>query len=137
MPRSCVALFAESAALALKSGYEQPIIPTITIRDALKSKVSYVAVEDFRTEYKDEFKAGKDDFLLDLFRKEWNSFPQSCEDVEKFVQEKMKDASAKDVLKQLEDLGVLERRPANKRRDKEHYQIPDIYLFGLGLTRSG
>lgn len=57
----------------------------------------------------------------------------------KFIQSRAdtKNATPESILKRMEEIGLLEKRQPTKKRPEIHYQIPDIYLYGLGLSRRG
>jgi hypothetical protein len=136
-PRWMIALFKEAAELAQEMQLSAPIIPQRMIRQALQGPVSTIAVDDLRAEYGDELKTKDDSFLPDLFRDEFNTFPQSKKSLSSFVQSRAENEDVGKVLTRLEEIGLLEQRKPTKRRTEEHYQIPDIFLYGLGLTRRG
>lgn len=136
-PRWMIALFKEAAELAKERQLSAPIIPQKMIRQALQGPVSTIAVADLKAEYRDELKSEHDTFLPDLFKDEFRTFPQSKDSLLSFVQSSMRGVDAEKILTRLEEIGLLERRKPTKERPEEHYQIPDIILYGLGLTRRG
>jgi hypothetical protein len=137
-PRWIIALFAEAAKNALDNNLPSPIIPQKMIRETLKSKVSEIAVRDLRVEYQQELKT-KRDFLPDTFKNVFNTFPQSRDNMLKLIKSRarIKNATDETILKRMEEIGLLEKREPTRKRPEIHYQIPDIYLYGLGLSRRG
>lgn len=133
LPRWIIALFAKAANLAINQQANQPIVPPRIIRQALQQEVSGIAISDLIAAYGNEFQV-ESRSLFDSFR-EFSTFPQSRTDLLAFMA--TKGLNGTEVLKQLQEIGLLELRLPNRRREVDHYQIPDIYLYGLGLTRRG
>jgi cellulose biosynthesis protein BcsQ len=138
-PRWIIALFAEAAKLALDDNLPDPIIPQKMIRRALQSKVSQIAVDDLRVEYKQELRTKKETFLPDSFNNQFTTFPQSQEKILTFIESRAntKYTTPDSILSRMEDIGLLEKRKPTKKYPEVRYQIPDIYLYGLGLSRRG
>ncbi len=138
-PRWIIALFAEAAKLALDDNSSKPIIPQKMIREALQSKVSQIAVDDFKLEYKQELRTKKGTFLPDSFKSRFKTFPQSQEKMLTFIESRAdtKNTTPDHILSRMEEIGLLEKREPTKRYSEVRYQIPDIYLYGLGLSRRG
>jgi len=137
-PRWIIALFAEAANNALDSNLPSPIIPQKMIRETLKSKVSEIAVRDLRVEYQQELRTNGD-FWHETFKNVFNTFPQSRDSMLKLIKSRarIKNATDETLLKRMEEICLLERREPTRKRPEIHYQIPDIYLYGLGLSRRG
>ena len=138
-PRWIIALFAEAAKLALDDNLPNPIIPQKMIREALQSNVSQIAVNDLRVEYKQELRTKKGMFLPDSFKSNFKTFPQSQEKMLAFIKSHVstKDTTPENILLRMEEIGLLEKRKSTKKYPEVRYQIPDIYLYGLGLSRRG
>lgn len=104
--------------------------------EALRGNVSQQAVEDLRVEFKQEWSIG-DQWLPDMFSAFGYVWPVEENELVGFLKKKLK-VDSKRVVEKLEhmrDAGLLERRTWRGREPQ--LQIPDIYLFGLGLTRRG
>ncbi|RKZ78576.1 MAG: hypothetical protein DRR19_26205 [Candidatus Parabeggiatoa sp. nov. 1] len=138
-PRWIIALFAEAAGLALNNQLQNPIIPQTMIREALQSPVSEIAVRDLKAEYQQELGSKKKEFLPDTFKHVFNTFPKSQEAMLKFIQSRANttNATPEIILDRMAEIGLLEKREPTTKRPEIHYQIPDIYLYGLGLSRRG
>ena len=123
----------------LNDNLPNPIIPQEMIREALQSKISEIAVRDLKAEYQQELRTKKGDFLPDTFKTSFNTFPQSQKKMLSFLKAHAdtKNAPLESILKRMEDIGLLEKRQPTQKRSEIHYQIPDIFLYGLGLSRRG
>lgn len=139
VPRFVVALFAQAAQLALDNNLPSPITPQKMIRKALKSNVSEIAIRDLRMEYQQELCSENGEFLPDTFKNEFTTFPQSRDNMLAFIQSHAitSNTTSETILKRLEEIGLLEIHEPTKKYPEIRYQIPDIYLYGLGLSRRG
>jgi hypothetical protein len=104
--------------------------------DALRGEVSRQAVDDLRAEFKQEWSAGEQ-WLPDKFPAFERIWPVYEEKLVDFLQRsaKLDRKTVREKLEHMEEAGLLERRTWRGRETQ--FQIPDIYLFGLGLTRKG
>lgn len=138
-PRWILVLFAQAAQLAIENDSPNPIIPQKIIRETLKTKVSSIAVSDLSAEYRQELRTKEGKFLPEIFQEVFNTFPQSQPDMLEPINSRadLTNTTAETILNRMEEIGLLEKREPTKKRDEIHYQIPDIYLYGLGLSRRG
>ncbi len=140
-PRTLIKLFAESAALQEKDlPKDQPkdrIIRSKNIETALSETVSKHQIQELGEEYKE---------YDELFKKlSDNVGGRSPMDEEKLV-EALKNLGFKSdpikTIQNLIDIGLLKKyKPVlSKTKDNEtkfRYHFPDLYLYGLNLTRKG
>lgn len=137
-PRTLIGLFSESAKIQL-TDKEQPndkIIRSKNIELALSKKVSKLQVDELREEYP-EFKNIFDNLKDNV---PGGRAPIAEEDLLEALK-KLKIDNPIDAISKLKDIGVLKDYKTNSKikaeRDEKRYHIPDLYLFGLNLTRSG
>lgn len=135
-PRNALLLFAESAKLQEEPEPEGALLNPWRFMDALRGAVSGQAVDDLRAEYKKEWSVDKT-WIPDQFSSFQRVWPVSEEDLSYFLKKELKRpiAEIREKIEHMRDAGLLQRRVL-KGRDPE-LQVPDIYLFGLGLTRKG
>lgn len=134
-PRTLIKLFSESAKLQ-KEDIEQPkdrIIKSKNIEKALRDKVSPHQVQELKEEYPELEKV-----LSDLASKVGGRSPIIENDLESALIEI--GVEPIETIKKLKDIGVLkDYKPIKDKQENEErrYHIPDLYLFGLNLTRKG
>lgn len=139
LPRLLVSLFAIAARQAADRDPELEDSPTPPrdIRDALRTEVSEIAVQDLEAEYARDFQTARGGFIPSVFKLEYNTFPQPRDELVRFIRGQLSDgggSKASEVIERLVEVGVFEER---ERSGVTVYQIPDIYLYGLGLSRRG
>lgn len=136
-PRTLIRLFSESAILELKER-EQPkdrVIRSKNIEVALSTKVSKLQVDELREEYP-EFKT-----IFDNLTDKVEGRSPINEKVLLKALEELKISDHINTISKLKDIGVLKDYKINSKikseRDEKRYHIPDLYLFGLRLKRTG
>ena len=139
LPRLLISLFALAARHATERDPDAQDSPTPPrdIRAALRTDVSEIAVQDLEAEYARDFQTAGEGFIPSAFKLEYNTFPQPKDDLIKFIRSQLPDGTrsrAQEVIDRLVEVGVFEER---ERKGVTVYQIPDIYLYGLGLSRRG
>lgn len=139
-PRYALLLFSEAAKLQGRPEAKGALLSPSRFREALRGAVSQAAVDDLRNEFQEEWSMEKKIWLPDLFAAFGTVWPVDEADLEKFLVKQAKSAgiSGKDIRDRIEHMreaGLLERR--TPRGKEPQIQIPDIYLYGLGLTRKG
>lgn len=135
-PRNALLLFSEAAKVQGAPTQDGPILAPRSFVDALRGEVSRHAVQDLRAEFKREWTVG-DVWLPDKFPAFERIWPVSEDDLIKFLRSTLKQESKviSEKIKHMIETGLIERRTTGGRRPQ--LQIPDIYLFGLNLTRKG
>jgi|GEM_PF-2321477 len=134
-PRNALLLFSEGAKLQGTAEKSGPLMSPRRFLDALRGYVSEQAVADLRQEYSQEWSINSQ-WLPDLFSAFERTWPVEETKLSQYLEKTLK-LSRQDVQDRIEHMieaGLLEHRP---RGGKPQLQIPDIYLFGLGLTRKG
>jgi hypothetical protein len=134
-PRNALLLFSEAAKLQGAAEKSGPLMNPRRFLDALRGSVSELAVADLGQEFKEEWSVNQE-WLPDLFSTFERTWPVDEGKLVQYLQKttKLPSQEVKEKLEHMADAGLLERRP---RGGKPQLQIPDIYLFGLGLTRKG
>ena len=139
-PRNALLLFSEAAKLQEESGdkarTEGGVLDPRYFKEAFRESVSRKAVEDLRAEFKQEWSYGGS-FLPDKFSALERVWPVEERALIEFLEkeQRLKRKTVVDAIERMSDAGLLERREWRGR--PAQIQIPDIYLFGLGLTRKG
>lgn len=135
-PRNALLLFSEAAKLQAEPEREGALLNPWRFMDALRGDVSSQAVDDLKAEYKEEWAIDKK-WVPDEFSSFQRVWPVSESDLITFLKQEHK-RTAKEIREKIEhmrDAGLLQQRSLKGRGTE--LQIPDIYLFGLGLTRKG
>ena len=135
-PRNALLLFSEAAKLQENPGETGALFNPRLFMAALRGSVSSAAVDDLRAEFKQEWSIDTT-WLPDRFAAFEHIWPVPEKDLVDFLKEDLP-LDWKSVVEKIEhmsDAGLLERRVWRGREPQ--LQIPDIYLFGLGLTRRG
>jgi cellulose biosynthesis protein BcsQ len=134
-PRTLITLFAESAKLQKEEG-EQPVdrfIRSRNIENALKNTVSKQQVYELGEEYI-EFKT----IFVELANKiEGARSPINEIDLINALKELGFSDNTTNIIKKMKDIGLLKDYNRSKTARQRRYQIPDLYLSGLGFTRLG
>ena len=135
-PRNALLLFSEAALLQGSPGEADALLNPRRFKEALRDSVSSAAVADLRAEFKQEWSIGAK-WVPDRFALFEHIWPVPEKDLVSFL---VKDLpldrkSVADKIEHMIEAGLLERRVGRAR--PAQLQIPDIYLFGLGLTRRG
>jgi cellulose biosynthesis protein BcsQ len=136
-PRSALLLFSEAAKLQKTAAAAGPVLNPRSFVEALRGEVSRQAVADLRVEFQEEW--SKDGtWLPDTFSSFERIWPVEEDALLGHMQDesRLKRSEAREVLDHMIEAGLVERRK-NRKMGKNLLQIPDIYLFGLGLTRRG
>lgn len=135
-PRNALLLFSEAAKLQESPGETGALFNPRLFKAALRESVSSAAVDDLRAEFKQEWSIGTT-WLPDRFAAFEHIWPVPETDLVEFLEEDLPldRKSVADKIEHMSDAGLLERRAGRGREPQ--LQIPDIYLFGLGLTRRG
>ncbi|MDC0670547.1 P-loop ATPase, Sll1717 family [Nannocystis radixulma] len=134
-PRMLLALFSIAAkAQGTDETGRAPLSPE-KLRLALRGEVSKIAVEELREEFGAEWTLNGH-WVPDKFKEHETLWPVNYAGlVRSLVKHLEADKSeVTELLRKMETSGLLERRSA-KAHDR--VQVPDIYLYGLGLTRKG
>lgn len=136
-PRIALLLFSEAAKLQKKATDSGPILNPRSFVEALRNEVSKQAVDDLRIEFKEEW-SKNDLWVPDFFSSLERMWPIEEDSLLDYLadERKIKRSEAKEMLDHMVEAGLVERRK-NRKVGKNLLQIPDIYLFGLGLTRRG
>jgi cellulose biosynthesis protein BcsQ len=133
-PRSALLLFSSAANGQRDPAAAGPILKPQSFVDALRDEVSRAAVDDLREEYAQEWRA-KGKWVPDTFADLERIWPVPEQELEKYLDRALGlGTNTRAVLEQMVQAGLLEPR---ERKGIAYYQIPDIFLFGLGLTRRG
>ncbi len=140
VPRSILTLFERSSALQIDDlglqlndiGESSDSAALIKSRhlDAANAKVSEIRAEDLREEYP-ELKSALDQ-LKSLVR-----FPKSEQEVRAALAIAVGEPSVAETMQRLQDIGVLYPYRAAGKKGEQRLHIPDLYLYGLGLERTG
>ena len=135
-PRNALLLFSEAAKLQGRPEPTGALLRPWRFMDALRGEVSRAAVADLRAEFKHEWSAG-DTWLPDLFARFERIWPVPEQGLETFLQQTahVDHSTVQEKLTRMREAGLLEHRTLRGRAPQ--FQIPDLYLFGLGLTRRG
>ncbi len=135
-PRNALLLFSEAAKLQDSPGESGALLNPRRFMAALRGSVSRAAVDDLRAEFKQEWSIGTT-WLPDSFAAFEHIWPVPEKGLVDFLEQDLPldRKSVADKIEHMIDAGLLERR-VWRGRDAQ-LQIPDIYLFGLGLTRRG
>jgi hypothetical protein len=141
-PRNALLLFAEAAKLQDEPMPTGALLDPRRFMQALRGEpgkpgeVSQRSVDDLRDEYKEEWSVAGE-WLPDKFKTFERIWPVSEESLAEFLADKLRmdPVDAKEKIERMVEGGLLERRVSKSRATQ--LQIPDIYLFGLGLTRKG
>lgn len=136
-PRIALLLFSEAAKIQKKVTPSGPILNPRSFVEALRGEVSQQAVADLRIEFKEEWSKG-DLWVPDAFSSLERTWPIDEDMLLDHLgsEHQIKRPEAKEMLDRMVEAGLVERRK-NRKAGKSLLQIPDIYLFGLGLTRRG
>ncbi len=136
-PRTALLLFSEAAKLQKKATDAGPILNPRSFVEALRGEVSQQAVADLRIEFKEEWSKGNL-WVPDAFSSLERTWPIDEDLLLDHLgsEHKIKRPEGKEMLDRMVESGLVERRK-NRKSGKNLLQIPDIYLFGLGLTRRG
>lgn len=134
-PRNALLLFSETAKLQSEVEESGPLVNPRRFLHALRGHVSEQAVADLRQEFSQEWSV-EQQWLPDLFSTFERTWPVDEGELVQYLKKttKLPSQEVKEKLDHMADAGLLERRT---RGGKSQLQIPDIYLFGLGLTRKG
>jgi cellulose biosynthesis protein BcsQ len=133
-PRSGLLLFSAAARGQREPAETGPILKPQSFVDALRGEVSRAAVEDLRAEYDQEWRA-KGKWVPEAFAEFERIWPVQVEELEKYLSKDLGLGSgSRALLEQMTQAGLLEPR---ERKGVAYYQIPDIFLYGLELTRRG
>ena len=134
-PRNALLLFSEGAKLQGTAEKSGPLMSPRRFLDALRGYVSEQAVADLRQEYAQEWSVNTQ-WLPDLFSVFERTWPVDEAKLSQYLQRtlSLSRQEVQDRIEHMIEAGLLEHRP---RGGKPQLQIPDIYLFGLGLTRKG
>jgi hypothetical protein len=137
-PRNALLLFSEGAKLQGTAEKGGPLMSPRRFLDALRGYVSEQAVADLRQEFSQEWSVNQQ-WLPDLFSAFERTWPVEEAKLSQNLQKtlnlsRQETHEVKDRIEHMIEAGLLEYRP---RGGKPQLQIPDIYLFGLGLTRKG
>ncbi len=135
-PRNALLLFSEAAKLQEGPGETGALLNPRRFMEALRGSVSNAAVADLRSEFKQEWSIDTT-WLPDSFASFEHIWPVVEKSLAVFLEKDLllDRKSVADKIEHMIDAGLLERR-VWRGRDPQ-LQIPDIYLFGLGLTRRG
>jgi len=135
-PRNALLLFSEAARLQDVPEQVGPVLRPRSFIEALRGDVSRHAVDDLRAEFKQEWTIGGV-WLPDKFSAFERVWPVFEDDLLKFLRReaKIERDAILEKIEHMSEAGLLERRTTGGR--KPQLQIPDIYLFGLNLTRKG
>ncbi|XXY52120.1 AAA family ATPase [Sorangium sp. So ce269] len=136
-PRIALLLFSEAAKIQKTAAANGSILNPRSFVQALRGQVSQQAVADLRIEFKEEWSNG-DLWIPDAFSSLERIWPIEEEALLDLLREecKLKRPELKEMLDRMVEAGLIERRK-NRKTGRILLQIPDIYLFGLGLTRRG
>lgn len=135
-PRNALLLFSEAAKLQGSPAEEGALLNPWRFMDALRGSVSTLAVADLRAEFNLEWSVGTA-WLPDRFVEYEHIWPVSEAGLVEFLRGDQ-DLDRRIVAEKIEHMcgeGLLKRRGG--RGSEAQLQIPDIYLFGLRLTRRG
>jgi hypothetical protein len=136
-PRTALLLFSEAAKLQKTAAGAGSILNPRSFVEALRNDVSAQAVADLRIEFEKEWSKG-DLWVPDAFSSLERTWPIEEDSLLDYLRDerKLKRPEAKEMLDRMVDAGLVERRK-NRKAGKNFLQLPDIYLFGLGLSRRG
>lgn len=136
-PRNALLLFSEAAKLQKTVTANTPILRPQSFMNALRGDVSRLAVADLKAEFRLEWPAGKA-WLPEKLKDFERVWPVAEGGLASHLQKswKFERGAAQKLIQRMVDAGLMERR-ASRKDGKTSLQIPDIYLFGLGLTRRG
>jgi cellulose biosynthesis protein BcsQ len=134
-PRNALVLFSEAAKIQRELPTDGSILRPQSINLALRTETSRVATEDLREEFKQEWEFG-DAWIPDSFKELSKIWPISEDFLDTFLSSKLDGSSkkVKEILESMMSAGLLSKQ---KFKKEVFCYIPDIYLFGLGLTRRG
>jgi hypothetical protein len=135
-PRNALLLFSEAAKLQRSPSDTGTLLNPRRFMEALRGSVSRLAVDDLRAEFKHEWSVDGQ-WLPDRFAAFEHVWPVYEKELLDFLKSDLGlgQKRAADAIEHMSDAGLLERREWRGRAPQ--IQIPDIYLFGLGLTRKG
>ena len=135
-PRNALLLFSEAAKLEESPAAMGPLHTPWRFMEALRGSVSSAAVADLRAEFTKEWSNGET-WLPDRFAAFERIWPVSEEKLVDFLAQdsRLDRTIVSDMLDHMCEAGLLQRRAW--RGSEPQFQIPDIYLYGLGLTRHG
>lgn len=137
-PRIFLLLFAEAAKLSQPSRSATPLLRPEAFREALRKDVSEAAVDELRNEYRIEWSISPSSssvWVPDTFKEYQELWPVEESALHDFYRQPRFQPFTErilDILKQMRDAGLLKGRGGQGQ-----LQIPDIYLYGLGLRRKG
>ncbi|MBK9643793.1 MAG: hypothetical protein IPO67_01310 [Deltaproteobacteria bacterium] len=134
-PRSLLTLFALAATKQGADLKGRAPLDQARLREALRTGVSPQGVAELKQEFALEWMSG-DVWVPDTFKEHETLWPVDYEPLKRFLSKRLKlpVSRVSELLYQMAVSGLLEHRttqPADK------IQVPDIYLYGLGLTRKG
>ncbi|MBN2091614.1 AAA family ATPase [candidate division KSB1 bacterium] len=133
-PRSMIWLFSKSAKRQLKDVRPVPhVIRSRNMEMALNEDVSGLKVTELKEEYPELQKV-----FNELYTKV-NRSPINDHELEQALDSLQLDSPSVEIIEKLINIGVMKRyKPATKSSKAEiRYHFPDLYLFGLNLTRKG
>ena len=135
-PRNALLLFSEAAKLQESPEAAGALFSPRRFMEALRGEVSKQAVEDLRVEFQQEWSLDQQ-WLPDRFATFQSVWPVGEKELVGYMDKELElDAKlVRERFAHMCEAGLLERRTW-RGRDPQ-LQIPDIYLFGLGLTRRG
>lgn len=137
-PRTALLLFSEAAKLqkTAVAGAGSILNPRSFV-EALRGEVSQKAIADLRIEFNKEWSKGEV-WLPDTFSSFERTWPVAEDALLAHLRAecRLKLPEGKEMLDRMSEAGLIERRKSRKSGEIM-LQMPDIYLFGLGLTRRG
>lgn len=133
-PRSMLLLFSGAAKVQDVPQTSGPLFVPASFRTALREEVSPQSVADLKAEYKEEWKAPSGEWIPDTFEAFQRVWPAEEGALEAYLS-RLGVPDPKGMMQRMEDAGLFERR--QPRGEPVSLQIPDVYLFGLHLTRKG
>jgi cellulose biosynthesis protein BcsQ len=135
-PRNALLLFSEAAKLQEHAETTGSLLNPRRFMDALRAGVSRHAVDDLRAEFTKEWSFGEK-WLPARFAAFSHIWPVDEKELIAFLQADLSldRKVVVEKIEQMSDAGLIERREGRGREPQ--LQIPDIYLFGLDLTRKG
>lgn len=133
-PRSLLLLFSRAAQIQGEPSAAGLIGPA-SIREALRGEVSTAAVDDLRNEFKAEWQTRDGTWIPDTLSTLAKVWPVS----EEALLDHLEAVGVDDPSGMLDRMiaGALFERRRRGRPAAVELQIPDVYLYGLGLTRKG
>jgi CobQ/CobB/MinD/ParA nucleotide binding domain len=136
-PRNALLLFAEAAKRQGNVPDAGPILRPQSIVDALRDEVSRRAVDELKAEYQQEWSLD-DVWLPEKFSAFERIWPVAEDALLEYLHSELKlpRERARKFVEHMVETGLIERR-SHRKTLSTTLQIPDIYLYGLDLTRRG